>query len=62
MISEDNKNIDRKQALIVGNSSATKARRKDMNFKPLTKREESIAKKIVYAANAIHKILGPGLF
>ena len=33
-----------------------------MNNKPLTKREESIAKKIVYAANAIHKILGPGLF
>jgi len=46
MLPYDIKKIDRKQALIVGNSSATKARRKDMNFKPLTKREESIAKKM----------------
>jgi GxxExxY protein len=33
----------------------------DMNFKPLSKREESIAKKIVDAAYTVHKILGPGL-
>jgi GxxExxY protein len=33
----------------------------DMNFKPLSKREESIAKKIVDAAYIVHKILGPGL-
>jgi GxxExxY protein len=32
-----------------------------MNFKPLSKREESIAKKIVDAAYTAHKILGPGL-
>ena len=32
-----------------------------MNFKPLSKREESIAKKIVDAAYIVHKILGPGL-
>ncbi len=32
-----------------------------MNFKPLTQREESIAKKIVDAAFAVHKALGPGL-
>jgi GxxExxY protein len=32
-----------------------------MNFKPLSKREESIAKKIVDAAYTVHKILGPGL-
>jgi len=32
-----------------------------MNFKTLSKREESIAKKIVDAAYAVHKILGPGL-
>ena len=32
-----------------------------MNFQPLSKREESIAKKIVDAAYAVHKILGPGL-
>jgi GxxExxY protein len=33
----------------------------DMNFKSLSKREESIAKKIVDAAFAVHKTLGPGL-
>ena len=38
-----------------------KGTKKGYEFEPLTKREESIAKKIVYAANAIHKILGPGL-
>jgi len=32
-----------------------------MKFKPLSKREESIAKKIVNAAYTVHKILGPGL-
>ena len=32
-----------------------------MNYKPLSKREESIAKKIVDAAYTVHKILGPGL-
>jgi len=32
-----------------------------MNFKPLSKREESIAKKIIDAAYTAHKILGPGL-
>ncbi len=32
-----------------------------MNFIPLSKREELIAKKIVDAAYTVHKILGPGL-
>ena len=32
-----------------------------MNYKPLSKIEESIAKKIVDAAYTVHKILGPGL-
>ena len=32
-----------------------------MNYKPLSKREESIAGKIVDAAYRVHKILGPGL-
>ena len=32
-----------------------------MNFKPLSKREESIAEKIVDSAYTVHKILGPGL-
>ena len=32
-----------------------------MNYKTLTKREESIAEKIVDAAYTVHKILGPGL-
>ena len=32
-----------------------------MYFKPLSDREESIAKRIVDAAYTIHKILGPGL-
>jgi len=32
-----------------------------MNYKPLSKREESIAGKIVDAAYTVHKILGPGL-
>ncbi len=32
-----------------------------MYFKPLSDREESIAKRIVNAAYTIHKILGPGL-
>ena len=32
-----------------------------MNFKPLSKKEESIAKKMVDAAYTVHKILGPGL-
>ena len=46
-----------------GNSEATKTQRhkKGMNYKPLSKREESIAKKIVDAAYTVHKILGPGL-
>ena len=32
-----------------------------MNFKPLSEKEESIAKKIVDAAYTVHKVLGPGL-
>ncbi len=32
-----------------------------MNYKALSKQEESIAKKIVDAAYTVHKILGPGL-
>ena len=32
-----------------------------MNYKPLSKREESIAENIVDAAYTVHKILGPGL-
>ncbi len=32
-----------------------------MNYKPLSKREESIAEKIVDAAYTVHKILGPCL-
>jgi len=32
-----------------------------MKFKPLSKREEFIAEKIVDAAYTVHKILGPGL-
>ena len=32
-----------------------------MNYKPLSKRKESIAEKIVDAAYTVHKILGPGL-
>jgi len=32
-----------------------------MDYKPLSKKEESIAKKIVDAAYTVHKILGPGL-
>jgi len=32
-----------------------------MNYKPLSKREESIAEAIVDAAYNVHKILGPGL-
>ena len=32
-----------------------------MNYKALSKKEESIAKKIVDAAYTVHKILGPGL-
>ena len=32
-----------------------------MKFKPLSKREESIAEKIVDAAFTVHKVLGPGL-
>ena len=32
-----------------------------MNFKSLSKREESIAEKIVYTAYNVHKISGPGL-
>ena len=33
-----------------------------MNFRSLSEREESIAKKIVDAAYTVHKELGPGLF
>ena len=32
-----------------------------MNYKPLSKREESIAEQIVNAAFTVHKTLGPGL-
>jgi len=35
--------------------------RKNMKFKFLSTREESIAEKIVDAAFAVHKVLGPGL-
>ena len=47
-----------------GKSSATKTRRhkvKNMKFKIMSKREESIAEKIVDAAFTVHKLLGPGL-
>jgi len=33
----------------------------NMKFKPLSKRAEFIAEKIVDAAYTVHKILGPGL-
>ena len=39
----------------------TKAQRSKMYYKPLSRKEESIAKKIVDAAYTIHKVLGPGL-
>jgi GxxExxY protein len=39
----------------------TEAQRRVRNYKPLSKREESIAEKIVDAAYTVHKILGPGL-
>jgi len=39
----------------------TSSQRKGMNYNPLSKREESIAEKIVDAAYTVHKILGPGL-
>jgi len=39
----------------------TEAQRRVMNYKPLSKREESLAEKIVDAAYTVHKILGPGL-
>ena len=39
----------------------TEAQRRVMNYKPLSKREESIAEKVVDAAYTVHKILGPGL-
>jgi len=45
-------------------SLATKTRRhkeRNMKFKFLSKREESIAEKIVDAAFTVHKVLGPGL-
>ena len=32
-----------------------------MNFKPLSEREEAIAKKIIDAKYTVHKKLGPGL-
>ena len=32
-----------------------------MNFQPLSKKEEAIAKKIVDASFTVHKELGPGL-
>ena len=47
-----------------GKSLATKTQRhkkRNMKFKLLSKREESIAEKIVDAAFTVHKILGPGL-
>jgi len=33
----------------------------DMSFTPLSEKEEHIARKIVDAAYAVHKTLGPGL-
>ena len=39
----------------------TKAQRMNKKFKVLSKREESIAEKIVDAAYTVHKALGPGL-
>jgi len=38
-----------------------KGTKKGTNYKPLSKREEFIAEKIVDAAYTVHKILGPGL-
>ncbi|HCK99264.1 MAG TPA: GxxExxY protein [Candidatus Marinimicrobia bacterium] len=32
-----------------------------MKFKPLSEKEESVAKEIVYSAFSVHKNLGPGL-
>ena len=32
-----------------------------MHYEPLTKKEEDVARKIVYAAYCVHKELGPGL-
>lgn len=43
------------------NKLATKAQRTDMNFEPLSEKEESIAERIVDAAYTVHKKLGPGL-
>ncbi len=40
---------------------ATKTQRIDMSFTPLSEKEEHIARKIVDAAYAVHKTLGPGL-
>ena len=39
----------------------THAQKKAMSYKPLSKREETIAEKIVDAAYTVHKTLGPGL-
>ena len=36
-------------------------KKKNMKYKLLSKREESIAEKIVDAAFTVHRILGPGL-
>ena len=66
-----NISILKEKYFIWNNNSATKAQRRDMNFKPLSKRpvcvrtrlgrEESIAEKIVDAAYGVHMILIPGL-
>jgi hypothetical protein len=39
----------------------TKTQRKSMNFKPISNKEEALAKKIVDSAYQVYKELGPGL-
>jgi len=43
------------------NHKVSKTRRNNIIFKPITEKEELIAKKIVDAAYQVHKKLGPGL-
>ena len=46
---------------MLNNHKVSKTRRNNMIFKPITEKEELIAKKIVDAAYKVHKKLGPGL-
>src|SRR3970040_2900201 len=47
--------------MVIFSHYGTKTQRKDMSFKALSEREESIAQKTVDAAYTVHKKLGPGL-